>query len=230
MSTNLLQMLFFGEASGFATPADAIYVYEHWAPGIKPEKFNPFAFMQRGGFSFISNGDGDGDNALRAISMSSSWMWKCHAAGASPKNSIIALASHFDQEPGMVALALELAMVAAKPRTPPEIALDRETHSDIVDEVFVKNYAGIQSMADHWGIGLREGTRIERARTRSTWREELGHDVLIHPATLEPCKNADGIPLIYTKTDGTKEDGCFFYLVDPATGNAFTSKDYPSPH
>jgi hypothetical protein len=223
---DVLKLLLFGKNTSLESAADTFYVYDRWAPGIKPEQFNPFVWMSAGGMSFLSNGDLDGENAMRGLTIGNDWLWQCHRAGASTKNALICLASNFDEHMGMVALALELAMIATKPRTPSEIRLEEKAHLDVIKEVFIKDYANIQRMADRWGIGIREGHGKDGARTRSAWRKELGHDVLIHPVTLLPCTDTDGSILHYKGADGNKETGCFFHFVHPVTGQPTSSKQF----
>lgn len=221
MSTGLLKYLMYGKEFSLHGPADFLHLCEEWKPDIKPDSFNPLIPLT-GGMSFqVINNDRSG----QALVFGNDWLNRCLDEGANTKNAVICLASNFDDHMGLVALSLELGMVALKPRTPDTIRIDTKTFMEILEEVFVKNYAQIQSMSDEWGIGgVKEGLEIGPKRTRSTWREELGYDVLIHPCTLEPCKDEDGSVFEYGGTIHDHDsDKCSFRFTHHVTGKEILS-------
>src|SRR3989344_6943399 len=220
MSTRLVKYLMYGKEFSLHGPADFLYLCEEWKPDIKPDSFNPLIPIA-GGMSFFVMAD----RAAQALVFGNDWLNQCRDMGANTKNAVICLASNFDDHMGLVALALELGMISMKPGTPDVIRIHAGTFMEIIKEVFVKDYACIQSMSKKWGIdGIKEGVEIGPKRTRSTWRKELGHDVLIHPGTLEPCKHEDGSVLEYACTIHDHDsDKCSFRFKHRATGEEFHS-------
>ncbi|MSU74299.1 hypothetical protein EXS57_00800 [Candidatus Kaiserbacteria bacterium] len=199
MSTALLKELLFGKNFSLHGPADFLHLCDYYKKEIEPGSFSPLVPLT-GGVSLLS---GD-DRGLQVLLFGSDWLAMCREVGADTKNAVLYLASHFDDHAGIAALSLELAMIAMKEGTNEKVMIDFKTYADIVNEIFVKNYAGIQSMSDTWGIGgIKEGVEIGPKRTRTDWRDTLNYDVLLHPATLEPCRDDDGSILEY---DGTVHD------------------------
>lgn len=216
MSTALIKELLYGKNFSLHGPADFLHLCEDWRSDIKPESFNPLIYIT-GGISFqVMSTD---DRSGQALIFGNDWLNRCRDAGANTKNAVICLASNFDDHAGLVALSLELGMIAMKPRTPDVIRIDGKIFGEILEEVIVKNYANIQSMLNTWGVGsIKEGIVVPPKRTRSTWREELGYDVLIHPCTLEPCVGEDGSALEYGGTVHDHDsDKCSFRFTHHST-------------
>ncbi|MCR4333428.1 MAG: hypothetical protein NUV60_00160 [Patescibacteria group bacterium] len=222
MSTALLKQLLYGKDFSLHGPADFLHLCEEWKADIKPESFDPLIPLT-GGMSFqIVNDNRSG----QALVFGNDWVNQCIRAGANTKNAVICLASNFDDHMGLVALSLELGMVALKPRTPDGLRIDANTFMEILNEVFVKDYAHVQRMSSEWGVdGIKEGIEIGPKRTRSIWRDELGYDVLIHPVTLEPCRHEDGSALKYNGTiHSSSEDKCHFAFEHHTTGEEVLSQ------
>ena len=215
MTTGLLKQLLYGKDFSLHGPADFLHLCENWKSDIDPDSFNPLIPIT-GGMSFQVMND---NRSGQALIFGNDWLNQCRGVGANTKNAVICLASNFDDHAGLVALSLELGMVALKPRTPDTLRIDAETFMEIIMEVYVKDYAGIQAMSDKWGIGgVKKGIEVGLKRTRSTWRNELGYDVLIHPCTLEPCKDEDGSALEYKGTLRDHDsDKCSFRFTHHST-------------
>lgn len=211
--SNILRHLMFGGDHGAGTPADAYYIFREFTGQIRPEQFHPFICFT-GGFSVIADSPGSGKE-LAAILIGNDWINLCQKQGANTKNALICLASNFDDNMGMVALALELAMIATKERTHPSVKLSDEDHHAVISAVFVKNLGGIQAMASEWGIGLKEGLATDQKRSADDWEIELGYPVLIHPATLTPCTSADGTVLEFAGVVPDENGNCFFHFYLP---------------
>ena len=220
MSSRLLKQMLYGKDFSLHGPADYLHLLGERESEIKPESFNPMIPIT-GGMSFIT----DADFGMQALLFGGDWIHRCGDAGADTKHAVICLASNFDDHAGVVALSLELAMVSLKPGTDEKIRIGAETFLEIIKEVYAKNYAGIQTMASEWGLGpVKDGIVLTEKRTRSTWRGEFGYDVLIHPRTLEPCKDEDGSVLEYGGTVHDHDsDKCSFKFIRRATGHEFLS-------
>lgn len=227
MSVALMKTLMFGQDFELHAPADVFFLYNEWKSSIKADAFNPLIHIT-GGMSFVTGHDEE-NRSLQAVMFSQDWLHKCQALGAGTKNAAICLASNFDDQMGIVAMSLEMAMIATKPRTDPAVRIDLKVFVEIVNEIFLKDYAGIKTaMSEEWGVRVKEGLEISPKRTRSTWREELGYDVLIHPLTLEPCKDGDGSVLEYHGTVQDKTmDKCFFKFTRRATGEEILLPSFP---
>lgn len=226
MSNALLRTLIFGSNITAESSADVFYLYAKWKDQIKPEAFHPLIPFT-GGMSFVTGHDEE-NRSLQAVMFGEDWINKCLKRGATTKNALICLASNFDDCTGIAALALELALISNKPKTHESIRIDIRTYVEIVDEIFLKDYAGVRTaMAERWGVGIKEGAEIAPKRTRSTWREELGYDILIHPLTLEPCKHGDDTILEYhglTLLEGGKTP--FFKFVHHGNGEEVLSREF----
>ncbi len=230
MSVGLMKTLIHGRDFTFHSPADVIHLYDKWRSEIFADAFNPLApFM--GGISAVM-GHNEGNRSLQALLCGQDWLDLCRLDGAGTKNAVLCLASNFDDQKGIVALALELGMIATKPRTAPDIKIDVAVFSEIFHEIFLKDYAGILSMSEKWGVGIREGLEVAPKRTRSTWRQKLGYDVLIHPCSLEPCKGKDGgFALEYRGTtimgEGEESSRAYFEFTSRDTGEKIKFPNFP---
>lgn len=227
-SVGLVKKLMFGQDLTLHASADVFLLYDTWKTSIKAEEFRPLIPIT-GGVSFVSGQDED-NRSLQAILFGEDWINRCREVGGGTKNALICLASNFDDQMGMSALALELAMIATKPKSHENVRIDIQTYFEIVEEIFFKDYAGICSVAQKWGITFKEGFQPEPKKTRSVWREELGYDVLIHPKTLEPCRDVrNGSILEYTgAVRGKFSDKCYFTFVRRATGQLIMSDTFPT--
>ncbi len=190
VSCSDVKRLLYGSNIGPSTPATFLSLCERIKSELRPEDFNPMIAIF-GGVSIAAG------KAFDLILFGGDWIQLCVDAGTDSKNALICLASNYDDYQAMVAYALEMGMIAGKPGTEKPILLDGKGFGDLVKEVFCKNYGGIQAMSEKWGIMLKPGLKFEPAKTRSVWRAELGYDVLIHPVTLEPCRDTDGTFLRY---------------------------------
>jgi hypothetical protein len=187
-----MKTLMFGSSRTIEASADMFYLYETWKGKIKPGAYSPLIPIT-GGISMVTGHD-ENNRSLQALMFGEDWIHRCREQGATTKTALICLASNFDDCMGIAALALELAQIANEERTHESVRIDLKTYAEIVNEIFLKDYAGVRTaMADEWNVGVKESTEIPLRRTRSIWRKELGFDVLIHPATLEPCKNDHGV-------------------------------------
>lgn len=197
----ILKTLRYGKDFSMGSPAACIAMFERLKPDIKPESFNPLIVL-KGGISVIG-----GEYATDGIMIANDWINRCQDAGATTKNAILCLAANYDDHPGMVALALEAAMICTKSGTAEGVKLTLEEFADIAVEVYFRDWAGIRTlMTDTWQMALKPGANPgEPMKTRSVWRKELGYDVLIHPVTLEPCRAADGSILKYCGLGGTEK-------------------------
>ncbi len=225
MSESIAKKLLFGQDFTFHGAADIFHLFNDWKTSISPESFNPLIGVT-GGMSLVAvSGD---DPSTRALLFGGDWVRKCRSVGATTKNSLICLASNFDDSIGLAALTLEFALIAKKERTAESLRIDLDTYLEIVHEIFIKDYAGVLSMAEKWNVRVVEWVEGSSKRTRSTWREELGHDVLIHPVTLEPCKHADGSTMMFNGTiHKMDEDRCYFSFTHSATGEEILMPDFP---
>lgn len=178
------------------SPAECLALFNQWAPEMKPTVFNPLIPLTSG-TSFVSSQT----PGLDALLVGLDWINFGVEAGASVKNTLICLAANYDTNAGMVACALELAMIAHKPKTDESLRLSMDDYMAVVFQVYGNNYAGIyELMKDEW-VEFKPNAPIPPAiKTRSVLKKELGHDVFVHPVTLEPCRDEDGIPLIYDAT------------------------------
>jgi len=225
MSVGLVKVFMYGKNFSLYAPADVFFIYEEWKTHIPADAFNPLIPIV-GGMSFVTGHDRD-NRALEAVLFGEDWLNKCREAGVGTKNALICLASNFDDQMGMAALSLELAMIANKPKTHAKVRIDFETYIEIVEEIFAKDYAGVRLMAEKWGVVIKEGFEFEPKKTRSDWREKLGHDVLIHPATLQPCKDDDGSVLEYAGVAHDEATGkCSFKFIRRATGEEVLSPTF----
>ncbi len=186
VSSSLVKELLYGKNIAPSTPATFLSMCELHKQGIRPEEFRPLIPIT-GGSSVV------GGDAFGVLLFCGDWIRLCEDAGSDPKNAIICLASNYDDHQGMVALALEAAMMAnKKSRHGPPLMSDKDFLA-VAMEVFGKNYAGIHAMCKAWGVGVGpKAAELGLPVTRTTWRGRLGHDVLIHPVTLEPCCDEDG--------------------------------------
>jgi hypothetical protein len=225
MSNALMKTLMYGKNLMAEASADIFYLYTAWKDVIHPDAYHPLIPIV-GGISMVTGHDPE-NRSLQAVMFGEDWIHKCRKQGASTKTSLICLAANFDDSPGIAALALELAQVANKPRTAESIRIDLKTYAEIVDEVFLKDYAGVRTlMSDEWGVGIKEGFEIPPKRTRSTWREELGYDVLIHPETLEPCKGEDGSVLEFKGVEIGEGGKAFFKFTNRGTSKEILSREF----
>lgn len=199
-SMEILKMLGFGQNFSMGSPAACVAMFERLKGSVKPEEFNPLIPI-KGGMSIFG-----GQDAIVGMMIVNDWINRCRDAGATSKNALLCLASNYDDHPGMVALTLEAAMIALKPSSDEGMRLTPQEFGDIVTEVYLRNWAGIYSlMSEKWGVELQpDASPGEPMKTRSAWRTALGHDVLIHPITLEPCKAPDGSVLEYCGLGGTE--------------------------
>ena len=119
------------------------------------------------------------------------WINHFHAIGVSVENAIEAIALNGDRYPGLVALALEAALVSQKPRGLDTLRITVEQYSGLVERLYSGDVGGIYTLMHHeWDFTVKtDAPPPEVHRTRSQWRQELGHDVLIHPANLQPIRD-----------------------------------------
>lgn len=186
-----------GEDLRVTSPAECIALYDQWAPAMRAHDFNPLIPIF-GGMSMV----GSHAPGLDGLLVGNSWINFCVDAGANTKNAVICLAANYDRYTGMVALALELAMIAHKQGTDEKIKLSDDDYMDVVLQVYGNNFGAVYDlMHEKWNVTMKPGAPLPAAlKTRSVWRKELKYDVLIHPVSLEPCRAEDGTPLLY---DGT---------------------------
>jgi hypothetical protein len=115
----------------------------------------------------------------------------CSAFGAEVKNALLCLGANYDRYPGLVACALEAALLYKKGGLP------KEHYIEIALQMYGHDWGALCTlMGRKWGKFKAEALP-PAMKTRSTWRKELGHDVFIHPATLEPCRSRNGTFLAY---------------------------------
>ena len=145
--TSFVKRIVFGQDFNLRGVADVIHFYEQWRSKISANDFHPLIPIT-GGFSFVAGG------SLEAMVIGNDWVNLCSDAGAGTKNAVICLASNFAHDMNMVALALEIGMIGHKASTDTKIRLSRPEYLDLINEVFGKNYANIQSMADKWSVSL----------------------------------------------------------------------------
>lgn len=228
-SVDFLKALRAGQGQNLtvSSPAACMGKYDMWASRLDPNDFTPLIVI-RGGMSIV----GSHGRGLDALLIGNDWINQCLKAGASVKNSIICLAANYDLDPGMVACALELAMVANKDGTDETMRISRDEYLDTVLQVYGNDYASIYKlMNEKWDVQFKPGAKIPPAiKTRSIWRKESGHDVLIHPVTLEPCRARDNSVLWY---DGIAPQGFEFSQHRATSGivvEQFTTEDFPPVH
>ncbi len=223
VSASKVQQLLYGKNSHPATPATFLSLCELHKREVRPDQFNPLIPLF-GGMSMV------GGDAFEVLLFSGNWIYLCQDAGSDPKNAVICLASNYDDHQGMVALALETGMMANK-RNPGEgPLLSDEDFVAVVMEVFGKNYADIHAMAEKWGVALSpEVSELPAPEGRTFWRGRLGHDVLIHPVTLEPCRDSDGSFLKYEGLDiggeGEKMRDVFVFVRQ--NGEKLVTSEFP---
>lgn len=214
-----------GEDLRITSPADCVHKYDDWAPTLSPYNFNPLIPIH-GGWSFV----GENNHALNALLVGNDWLHQCRDAGAGVKNAILCLAMNYDASPGMVACALEIAMIATKKTSHFRVRLTMKKFAQIVHQVYGNDYAGIYTeMNQKWDVQYKPDALLPpKRKTRSQWRAELGHDVLIHPATLRPCTGSDGIVVEYHRTVCDAPDGATrFSFTHRQSGTAFSSRNFP---
>jgi hypothetical protein len=196
-----------GGRSPIASPAECISKYDAWAGELDPGKFNPFL---RGRISLV------GGRALDAILVGNKWINACADADAGTKNALLCLAANYDESPGMIACVLEIAMIAGKPKTHRDIYLSDDHFWEMIIQIYGNDWAGIRTrMGERWGVELPPETPIpKKLKTRSAWRAELGHDVLIHPKDLLPCHSSEGVIFDYRgiRPFGEENDPRFYFV------------------
>lgn len=222
-TTSIAKTLLFGKDFRLASPADCLFVLEQFKNEVSPDCFNPLIPVT-GGSSLVGGG-----RNVEAMLVCDDWLRRCHDAGISSKDAVIGLAAHFDDHMGMVALALEMASVLLKPNTDPRLKLDMHDYGKILDEIFGRNYAGIQAMAEKWGIRIKPEHKPEPPQARSYWRKKLGHDVLMHPGNHMPCKLPDGTALVYQGIieEATESGACEFKFTLPSNNGTLTRSTFP---
>jgi len=227
-STDFLKQVRFGHSFSLASPAVCMSLYDEWAGLMKPNDFNPLIALL-GGMSIV----GEANRGLDALIIGNDWVNQCRKAGASTKNAILCLALNYDVYPGMVACALELGMIAAKKGTEKSIRLTRKAFLDVVLQIYGHDCAGIYTLMREKWVEFKPGIKLPRAiKTRSAWRKELGYDVLLHPVTLKPCCDSNGVPLRYFGTWhnlSTPEARTNFKFEQVGNDTPFETKQFPPP-
>jgi len=222
--SSIVQAVVYGREFHPSAPG-CMYLFDQWKDRIFPRDFRPLIRIA-GGFSVIelnSEETKSGDSLIIA----NDWLNRCREAGAGVSKAILALAANHDDHAGMVALALETASVAMKPETPKSLKLDFEGYYKIVAKLYLADVAGIQTlMKKDWCVATREGANLPpKLKMRSAWRMELGHDVLIHPANLKPCRDAKSV-LEYLGVEAV-ENGERFLFRRPGAKRILKFKGFP---
>lgn len=214
----------FGGDFNAKSTAECIAMLDLWKNEIKPEMFNPLIPIT-GGFSFIPI-DGGSLYAAKAIVVADEWIKLCLKSGVSVKDAILSLAANYDKNPGMVALALEVAMIATKEKRGKSL-IGIDEYYEIVAKLYLSDMAGIYSeMSKTWGVELKPEYEIHplQIEGRKAWHDKNGHDVLISPASLTPYKSDSGHILEYVEAveDGGK---CLLCFLDLNTNNKIYVED-----
>lgn len=223
VSASSVKKLLYGKNIGPSTPATFFSLCERRKHGILPDQFRPLIPFT-GGTSMV------GGEAFDILLFCGDWIHLCQDIGSDPKNAVICLASNYDHHQGMVALALEAGMMANKKGRDEAPLLSDEDFLKVVMEVFGKNYAGIQVMCEWWGVSLSPKiSELGPPVTRTTWNGRLGHDVLIHPVTLEPCCDEGGGFLRYEglviEGEGEKRKDAFKFI--RKDGSELITSEFP---
>lgn len=175
---------------------------EKWGEDINPASFNPMVPLKCG-YSFVSRGAfGKEIEALVAVE---NWLDYCAEMDVKVKHSLICLAANFDECKGVISVVLEAALANMISQTYGSLCISDEEWVSLIGEIFMRNYAGITDVAIFWGINSEELGSLPPAKTRKYWSKKYGHDVLINPVTLRPCKDEKGRPLEFLGFD--KEEG-----------------------
>jgi hypothetical protein len=221
---SFLKKMIFGEDFRISSPADVMYVLDEWKEEITAKKFKPLIYLT-GGISLVD----DSGKELVAMIVCNDWINICHKVGATVKGSCTCLAFNFDEHQGLVALAMEIASVSLK-----EKSFHRMTKTEFlefIEDVFVRNVGNIAEMATTWGVEIKPEGDSTPAKSRTFWKEKLGHDVLIHPITLEPCTDEFGKFLhfegiVTEKSTETESEQCMFKFTTE-DGKEFLTKHFP---
>jgi hypothetical protein len=120
--------------------------------------------------------------------------------GAQKQNVFTALALHYDRSIGIVAFALELAKRAYVDSLQMGFSLSKKEYYDVLDEVFVKDCAGILSMQQAWGVDLPDDVIGVCSHGRSMHRNATGYNILLSVHTLWPCVCVPGVPYYFRGT------------------------------
>lgn len=162
--------------------------FDLWAGRLDPNEYTPLIGIT-GGQSAVSNIA----NEVNALLMGMTWIDLCIEQGATRKNALLALAANYDTYPGIIACSLELAMLCKRGGS-----ISRDEYIEIILQVYGNDWGAIQTlMCEQWRRMSNTAPIPPRLKTRSLWRQELGHDVLLHPTTLAPCAHPGGIPYLY---------------------------------
>jgi hypothetical protein len=126
--------------------------------------------------------------------VANAWLIHFHRQGVPVEHAIEAIALNGDKYPGLVALALEAAMLSQKERSPEDLRISNDQFVGLVDRMYAGNIGGIYDlMHETWSAPLLpDAPRTEPRKTRTQWASDLGHDVLIHPKNLEPLRVPSG--------------------------------------
>ncbi len=209
----------------FPTVADCLHYFESEGPSLNPDHFRPLIGLT-GRVSAMKVGG----KPYSLMMAANAWINHFHEAGVSVENAIEAIALNGEQYPGLVALALEVALVCQKSSAPPELIITLEQYMGLIDRIYVANIGGIYTfMHKLWDATLRPDTvPVQPRKTRSQWREELTHDVLIHPANLLPIRNRLGY-LHYISTSVCSFRGAEMTF-RPPRGDLLVIKGFPNQY
>lgn len=191
MSIALLKRLVTGQDFQLKSSATCLYLFEKVGEKIRPEQFNPLIPIT-GGMSLLAL-----DSPMSsAVFAANDWIYSCLRTGATAKNAIISIAANFDELPGMVSFALEIAQIAQKDSKGGRL-LEVNDYFDIVCALYFRDWGGIYGlMSVTWGVVLNDPSDLPPSPAcdrRSEIAKSLGHDVLIHPISLKPCADEHGI-------------------------------------
>jgi hypothetical protein len=188
------------DMADFPSAAVCLNCFGSEGPVLSPTGFRPLVPMT-GGFSLLSRGH----LPFSMMMAANAWINHVRETGASTENAIEAIALNGNQHPGLVALALEAAAMATKPKTSPEVSLTMEQYFGLVERLFLADVGGIYTlMHDEWGVSKKpDRPTVLPHKTRLEWGAELGHDVLIHPKNLLPIRSRAG----YLEYLGTESSG-----------------------
>ena len=212
------------DLTDFPSAATCVNFFDSEGYGLNPRAFRPLAPLV-GGMSLLRVGE----KPFASVMVANAWINHVRETGVPAKNAIEAIALNGDHYPGLVALALEVAAMSLKPRTPPEMALSIEDYLDLAERLFVTDVGGLYTLMHLEWSAKRNPDRpsVTAPKTRSVWKAELGHDVLIHPADLLPCRNHRG----YLEYCGTRASGSWaqmrFLL---PSGEFIETTDLPTQH
>lgn len=184
----------------FPTPAACLETFQAGGGTLNPNAFRPLVTFTDGMSLLEFN-----KKPHVMVVAANAWINHSTESGASVASAIEAIALNGDYSPGLVALALEIAAMAIRPKTPPEVAITDDEYRGLVERLYLGDVGGIYTlMHERWGVSKDPARPAEKPRkTRSEWEQELGHDVLLHPSDLMPLRSGPK----YVEFRGTEGSG-----------------------